>query len=86
MKKKKEILSKQKRNGIKRHVSSSKNLPTFYHWISGSSANNIKAKNMKDACIKAILDQLPAKPDKYDKEELWFNEMKVVKGKLPKYW
>lgn len=41
---------------------------------------------MRDACIKAITHHLPAKPDKYDKKELWFNEMKVVKGKLPKHW
>lgn len=57
-----------------------------YHWICGSSASGIKAKDMKDACKKAILAQMPAKPDKYDKKKLYFNAIKVVKGKLPKYW
>lgn len=57
-----------------------------YHWITGCTAGNIKAKNMKDACVKAMKAQIPAILDKYDEEKLYFNEMKVVKGKLPKYW
>lgn len=57
-----------------------------YHWIRNSCAGILKAKDMKDACKKAIWAQMPDKPDKYDKEKLYFNEMKVVKGKLPKYW
>lgn len=57
-----------------------------YHWIMGSRAGNITAKNMKEACKKAIYAQLPKKLDKHDKKKLFFNEMKVVKGKLPEYW
>lgn len=57
-----------------------------YHWICGSSAGKIRAKDMKNACKKAIWAQMPEKPDKYDKEKLYFGSMKVVKGKLPKYW
>jgi hypothetical protein len=54
-----------------------------YHWICGSSAGNLRAKDMKDACKKAIWAQMP---DKYDKEKIYFHKMKVVKGKLPEYW
>lgn len=57
-----------------------------YHWICGSSACGIKAKNMKDACKKAIIAQMPANPDKFDKVKLYFNAMKVAKGKLPQHW
>lgn len=57
-----------------------------YHWISGSIAGSIKAKDMKDACRKAFKDQIPDKLDKYDKQQLYFGRIKVVKGKLPKYW
>ena len=58
----------------------------YYHWICGNAAAEIKAKDMKDACKKAIWAQMPDKLDKYDKKKLYFYRMKVVKGKLPKYW
>lgn len=57
-----------------------------YHWICGSSAGNLRAKNMVNACKSAILQQMPYKLDKYDKKKLYFGKMKVVKGKLPEYW
>lgn len=57
-----------------------------YHWICGSRASNIKAKNMKDACKKAIWAQMPQNLDEYDNKKLYFLQMQVVKGKLPKYW
>lgn len=57
-----------------------------YHWISHSCSGSMRAKNMKDACKKAILAQMPEKLDKYDKKKLYFSSMKVVKGKLPKFW
>lgn len=57
-----------------------------YHWISGSCSQNIKAKNMKNACIAAIKSQLPEKLDGHDKKVLYIDEMKVVKGKMPKYY
>ena len=57
-----------------------------YHWICGNHGCSIKAKNMKEACKKAILAQIPPKLDKYDKEKLYFHKMLVAKGKLPQYW
>jgi hypothetical protein len=57
-----------------------------YHWICGNRAGNVRAKDMKDACKKAIWAQMPENPDNYDKEKLYFGSMRVVKGKLPKYW
>lgn len=54
-----------------------------YYWISGNCAAAIKAKNMKEACKKAIYAQLPSNPD--SEEAIWFDKIKVVKGKLPKY-
>lgn len=57
-----------------------------YHWICGSCGGTVSAKNIKEAAVKAFKKQFPEKPNEYDKEYLYFNEMKVKIGKLPKYW
>lgn len=54
-----------------------------YNWVCGNFARNIKAKNMKDACKKAIIAQIPVNTDNKEQVILWFSAMKVAKGKLP---
>lgn len=57
-----------------------------YYWICGNELCNIKAKNMKNACVVAMKAQLPMGLDKHDKKKLYFGEMQVIKGKMPKYY
>lgn len=57
-----------------------------YHYISGSYAANIEAKNMKDACIKATKAQLSGPCDEKELVCIYVPKIKVCKGKLPENW
>lgn len=63
-----------------------KKLKTYW-WKSGTStAGTVKAKNIKEACIKSFKHQFPAKLCRFDKKQLWFLELQVTEGKLPTSW
>jgi len=57
-----------------------------FHWVTNSQGGNIVAKDIKEACKKAICAQIPKKLDSIDKKVLYFDKMKVAAGKLPEFW